>query len=170
MRENDSASNRNEIINNARREEEEQKTNKSRKKRYIIIIISLLIIIFIISFILLFKYKNDTEPNGPDETIEENSVKEKSLTKEEIKIAKYNTVIKLNEINFPTSESNYSYNEEHLNKYYDFTHNFFINLNYTDFSPISLYSILINIYMAISDTELSELLNNPQSPIPIFLF
>jgi len=153
MKENASTTDTKEIVNNTQIEEEEPKASKCNKKRLIviiIIIIFLLIIIFIIIFLFILENKNYHEIS---------SVREKSLTKEEINIAKYNTVIKLNQINFPTSESNYSYNEEHLNKYYIFTHNFFQNLNYTDFSPISLYSILINIYMSISDKELSELLN-----------
>ena len=145
MKENASTTDTKEIVNNTQIEEEEEpKASKCNKKRLIviIIIIFLLIIIFIIIFLFILEIYNFHEIS---------SVREKSLTKEEINIAKYNTVIKLNQINFPTSESNYSYNEEHLNKYYNFTHNFFQNLNSTDFSPISLYSILINIYMSISD-------------------
>ena len=61
---------------------------------------------------------------------------------------------------FPTSKINYVYNEEDLNNFYNFTYYFFKNINYRDFSPIGLYSVLINIYMAISDKEQSEILNN----------
>ena len=92
--------------------------------------------------------------------IEKSSVISKKLTIEEIKIAKYNTVIKLNNINFPSFQSNNIYNEQHLNSYYNFTYNFFLNINYTNFSPITLYSILINVYMGISDKEQLEILDN----------
>ena len=149
MKENESTIRTREMVNNTQIEEE-PKESKCNKKKLIVIIIIIFLLIIIFMIIVLFILQNYREIS---------SVREKSLTKEEISIAKYNTVIKLNQINFPTSKSNYSYDEEHLNKYYNFTHNFFQNLNYTDFSPISLYSILINIYMAISDTELSELLN-----------
>ena len=149
MKENESTIRTREMDNNTQIEEE-PKESKCNKKKLIVIIIIIFLLIIIFMIIVLFILQNYREIS---------SVREKSLTKEEISIAKYNTVIKLNQINFPTSKSNYSYDEEHLNKYYNFTHNFFQNLNYTDFSPISLYSILINIYMAISDTELSELLN-----------
>ena len=149
MKENESTIRTREMDNNTQIEEE-PKESKCNKKKLIVIIIIIFLLIIIFMIIVLFVLQNYREIS---------SVREKSLTKEEISIAKYNTVIKLNQINFPTSKSNYSYDEEHLNKYYNFTHNFFQNLNYTDFSPISLYSILINIYMAISDTELSELLN-----------
>ena len=76
---------------------------------------------------------------------EEYSVIPKTLTKEEIKIAKYNTVIKLNNIIFPSSKSNIIYNEKCLDSFYKFSYNFFVDLNYTNFSPLTLYNILINI-------------------------
>ena len=87
---------------------------------------------FFLILILFFIFFNITE---------ESTIKEKRFTEKEIKIAKYNTVMKLNDVQFPSSESNFSYKEEHLNTYYNFTYYFFRNLNYTSFSPISLYSI-----------------------------
>lgn len=127
-------------------------TNINRKK-IILILITISIIILIISIIMIIIKES--------KLIEEkSSVISKKLTIEEIKIAKYNTVIKLNNINFPSFQSNNIYNEQHLNSYYNFTYNFFLNINYTDFSPITLYSILINVYMAISDKEQLEILDN----------
>ena len=151
MKENQNTIRSNDAFNNAQIEiEQEQGSRKCHKKRFLLILI-ITILLFLLFILIIFFYMY--------RFIEENSVREKRLTEEEIKIAKYNTVIKLNEINFQTSKNNYPYNEEHLNKYYNFTHNFFTKLNYKDFSPISLFSILINIYKAISDKELSELLN-----------
>ena len=151
MKGNQSTISSNDAFNNAQIEsEQEQGSRKCHKKRFLLILIITILLFLLFILIIFFSMYR---------FIEENSVREKRLTEEEIKIAKYNTVIKLNEINFQTSKNNYPYNEEHLNKYYNFTHNFFTKLNYTDFSPISLFSILINIYKAISDKELSELLN-----------
>ena len=92
--------------------------------------------------------------------IEEESVIPKTFTKEEIEIAKYNTVIKLNDIKIPSSQSNILYDEIHLDSFYNFSYNFFVDLNYNNFSPLTLYNILINIYMAISDKEQLEILDN----------
>ena len=154
MKENQSTISSNDAFNDAQIEtEQEQGTRKCQKKRLLLILI-IVIIITILFFLIVILFIHFSR------FIEKNSVREKRLTENEITIAKYNTVIKLNEINFQTSKNNYPYNEEHLNKYYNFTHNFFTKLNYIDFSPISLFSILINIYKAISDKELSELLNN----------
>ena len=112
----------------------------------LLISFSLLMVLFFVLFFMEIKEKK--------------SVKEKKFTKREIEIAKYNTVIKLNNIKLPLSKSNESYDDECLYTFYNFTYNFFKDIGYTHFSPISLYGVLINIYMAISDKELSELLNN----------
>ena len=87
------------------------------------------------------------------------SVKDKKASIEELIIAKYNTVIKLNDLNLSSFNSNYTYNSEYLNSFYNFTINFFELINYRDFSPITLYSVLINLYMSISDKEELEKLN-----------
>ena len=87
------------------------------------------------------------------------SVKEKKASIEELIIAKYNTVIKLNDLNLSSFNSNYTYNSEYLNSFYNFSINFFELINYRDFSPITLYSVLINLYMSISDKEELEKLN-----------
>jgi hypothetical protein len=126
-------------------------------------IISLGILIYSILKRKSNKNMNMDEMEPPNITLyreEKDSVVPKTLTKEEIKIAKYNTVIKLNNILLPSSESNFIYNETYLDSFYKFSYNFFVDLNYTNFSPLTLYNILINIYMAISDTEQLEILDN----------
>ena len=134
-----------------------QKSNNCSKRKIIILITSLLIGIIIIAATISIQTNCSVEPGKYEE---ESSVKDKTFSKTEIEIAQHNTVIKLNNIKFPTSQSNDVYNEEHLYNFCNFTYKFFKNLNYKDFSPIGLYGILINIYMAISDKEQSELLNN----------
>ena len=113
-------------------------------------IISLVIIIVITIFIIFFLIRRQ----------ETSSVKEKEFSENEIKIAKYNTVIKLNTIQFPSLKGNNIYKEEHLNSYFNFSYNFFFNLNYKDYSPVSLYNVLINVFMAISDKDMLELLDD----------
>ena len=134
-----------------------QKSNNCSKRKIIILITSLLIGIIIIAATISNQTHCLVKPGKYEE---ESSVKDKTFSKTEIEIAEHNTVIKLNNIKFPTSQSNDVYNEEHLYNFCNFTYKFFKNLNYKDFSPIGLYGILINIYMAISDKEQSELLNN----------
>ncbi len=126
-------------VNNVQRE---QPNTKKCKKRKIAIIVTLSIIFVFIPIIIIFWGMHIEE---------EKNVLGKNFSKKEMEIARYNTVIKLNNIIFPTSKSNESYNEEDLNNFYNFTYYFFKNINYRDFSPIGLYSVLINIYMAISD-------------------
>jgi len=154
--------------NNSQRKETNSNSLK-KKKIILIIIIPLIVIIMIIGILIYFilKIKSNKNMNmGEMErniTLygrEEDSVIPKTLTKEEIKIAKYNTVIKLNNIILPSSESNFLYNETYLGSFYKFSYNFFVDLNYTNFSPLTLYNILINIYMAISDKEQLDILNN----------
>ena len=130
----------------------EQEPKKNNCTKTIIIICSIIVLIATIILLMYFLLFSNS--------IETSSVTEKSFSKREMKIEAYNTVIKLNEIKFPSSQSNYTYNYEQLNSYYSFSYYFFTNLNYNNFSPVSLYSILINIYMGISDKELSERLNN----------
>ena len=132
----------------------EQPNTKKCTKRKIAIIVALSIIfvfILIIIYFIFFWGKH---------IVEEKNVKEKNFSKKEMEIARYNTVIKLDNVIFPTSKSNELYSEEELYNFYNFTYYFFKNIDYRDFSPIGLYSVLINIYMAISDKEQSELLNN----------
>ena len=119
----------------------------------------------LICFIMKIKSNKNMNMDEMEQNItfygrEEYSVIPKTLTKEEIKIAKYNTVIKLNNIILPSTESNFLYNETYLDSFYKFSYNFFVDLNYTNFSPLTLYNILINIYMAISDKEQLDILNN----------
>ena len=132
---------------------EEPKSKKCTKRKIFIIVALSIIFVFIliIIYFIFFWGKH---------IVEEKNVKEKNFSKKEMEIARYNTVIKLNNIIFPTSKSNESYSEEELYNFYNFTYYFFKNIDYRDFSPIGLYSVLINIYMAISDKEQSELLNN----------
>ena len=129
----------------------EEPNKKTCKKIIKIVLISLLIIIIIVPVVYIFFYFFDKK--------EISSVREKRFTDEEKKVASYNTVIKLNNIVFPTSVLDNPYNGEHIKSYYNFTYYFFNQLEYKDYSPISLYSILINIYMAISDKEQYNLLN-----------
>ena len=121
-------------------------TKKIIKRIFIILCIA----IFILFFLFIVGFHIETK----------SKVKDKKFNKKEMETARYNTVIKLNNINFPSSKSNDLYNEEDLYNFYNFTYYFFKNLNYRDFSSIGLYSVLINIYMSISDKEQSELLNN----------
>ena len=138
-------------VNNVQRE---QPNTKKCTKRKIAIIVTLSIIFVFILIIIYFLFFWGMH------IVEKKNVKDKNFSNKEMEIARYNTVIKLNNIIFPTSKSNESYNEEDLNNFYNFTYYFFKNINYRDFSPIGLYSVLINIYMAISDKEQSEILNN----------
>ena len=109
--------------------------NNSKKKKIWIILIIILFIIFIIILIPLIIVKF-------------------------VKNAKYKSLIKLNNIKFPSSKGNNLYKEGHLNSYYNFSYNMFLNANYSNFSPISLYNILINVYLAISDNNASKILND----------
>ncbi len=91
-------------------------------------------------------------------SFEDGKIVDKEKVEEKIKIAKYNTIIKLNDLNLSSFNSYYIYNKEHLNSFYKFTMNFFKIINYIDYSPITLYSVLINLYMSISDKgELNKL-------------
>ena len=115
-------------------------------------IICFILIFILIGFILFYFFSYYSISKNE-------SVKEKKATIEELITAKYNTVIKLNDLKLDSFKSNYIYNTEHLNSFYNFSIDFFELINYTDFSPISLYSVLINLYMSISDKEESEKLN-----------
>ena len=132
--------------------------NHVKKDKIIIVIIIIILFIIAISFICFILIKKNIKDNKNGK--EEESVIPKTFTKEEIEIAKYNTVIKLNDIKIPSSQSNILYDEIHLDIFYRFSYNFFVDLNYNNFSPLTLYNILINIYMAISDKEQLEILDN----------
>ena len=121
-----------------------QEKKFSKSKCNFIILIALLFVILIIILIYCL--------------IKNNSEKEKNASNEELIFAKNNPV-KLNDLNLSSFNTSYDYDEEYLNSFYDFTINFFELINYTDFSPITLYSALINLYMCISDNEESKKLN-----------
>ena len=163
--------------------------NKSSKKKKIIIFLIIFSILILIGNILItiFYSKSSDDSTSDDLTYTddliysvnlissndstftfsddsniksvEGKIIEKEKNIEKIKIAKYNTVIKLGDLNLSSFTSNYNYNEEYLKSYYNFTINFFELINYTDYSPVTLYSILINLYMSISDNEESKKLN-----------
>ena len=123
---------------------ENPKSNSFSKKKKLIITFSIIIallVVFIIIFVVLWAFLFGGEK------IEKSSVKEKNFSKKEMKIARYNTLIKLNNVIFPSSQSNELYNKEDLYNFYNFTYYFFKNIDYRDFSPIGLYSVLINIYI-----------------------
>ena len=162
--ENDKSLNTVELVNKEKYaindcQNEEPKTNHVKKEKIIIVIIIIILFIIAISFICFILIKNNKNKDNKIK-IEEESVIPKTFTKEEIEIAKYNTVIKLNDIKIPSSQSNILYDEIHLDSFYRFSYNFFVDLNYNNFSPLTLYNILINIYMAISDKEQLEILDN----------
>jgi len=152
---NKSTSNEIENINVEIIEKEKPRCNA---KKYIILI-SIILLILMVSFLIIFFLINKNDNKEEEEIIAKTIDKENNISEEKIKIAKYNTVIKLNDIKLPTSKYNYNYNEEYLNSFYNFTINFFEIINYTDYSPITLYSVLINLYMSISDNEELEKLN-----------
>ena len=136
--------------------------NTKKIKIFKILIASeiLIIIISIILFIILSNKKHDSNFDSMVDSSYVDSVTSKKITKEDLKIAKYNTVIKLNQIELPSFQSKILYNEEYLSSFYNFTYKFFKKLNYESYSPITLYNILINVYMAISDKEQSEILDS----------
>ena len=109
--------------------------NNIKKNKIIIVIIIIILFIIAISFICFILIKNNKNKDNKIK-IEEESVIPKTFTKEEIEIAKYNTVIKLNDIKIPSSQSNILYDEIHLDNFYRFSYNFFVDLNYNNFSPL----------------------------------
>ena len=156
--------------------------NKVKKKIIIILIISLLIEILAGGLLIYFYLSQSNDSSDSDsinsldctycinslissdssdseiKSFEEKNI-EKEKVEEKIKIAKYNTIIKLNDLNFSSFNSNHIYNKEYLNSFYNFTMNFFKIINYIDYSPITLYSVLINLYMSISDKDELKKLN-----------
>ena len=98
---------------------ENPKSNNCSKKKKLIITFSIIIAILVV-FILIIVVIWAILFGG--EKIEKSSVKEKNFSKKEMKIARYNTVIKLNNVIFPTSKSNELYSEEELYNFYNFTY------------------------------------------------
>ena len=129
--------------------------NKKKSKCrcfFISICCTITIILAVIIFIFLFI-------GFPTFTGKERSKKRK-ISAEDFEKAKYNTFLKLNNVQYPTSRQNYYYKDEYLSSFYNFTYIFFNKLNFKDFSTISLYNVLINIYMGISDEELAKTLDD----------
>lgn len=118
--------------------------------KFIFCLVSL--ILFIFAFIFIFVI----HPN----IIDKKDDKKRKISGADLANAKYNTILKLNNIVYPLRRNNYIYKEEYLSSFYIFTCIFFNKSNFKDFSPISLYNVLINVYMGISDEELSKKLNN----------
>ena len=114
-------------------------------------VISLILIKFIILFLVFIGH-----PILEDEEKDKN----KNISELDFSKAKYNTLIKLNNVKYPSNKQNYIYKDEYLSSFNNFTYLFFKKLNFSDFCPITLYNVLINVYMGISDEGLSKTLNN----------
>ena len=108
----------------------------------------ILIIIFIFVFI------------GFPTFVDKEKDKKRKISELDFAKAKYNTLLKLNNVNYPSKKQNYEYKDEYLSSFNNFTYLFFKKLNFSDFCPITLYNVLINVYMGISDEGLSNTLNN----------
>ena len=114
-------------------------------------VISLILIIFIILFLVFIGH-----PILEDEEKDKN----KKISELDFLKAKYNTLLKLNNVKYPSNKQNYIYKDEYLSSFNNFTYLFFKKLNFSDFCPITLYNVLINVFMGISDEGLSKTLNN----------
>jgi serine protease inhibitor len=91
---------------------------------------------------------------------DEEKDKNKKISELDFLKAKYNTLLKLNNVKYPSNKQNYIYKDEYLSSFNNFTYLFFKKLNFSDFCPITLYNVLINVFMGISDEGLSKTLNN----------
>ena len=141
----------NELVKYTKKNNNNTNNNNKPKSKFPIIccVISL---IFIIIFIFVFIGYPTFEDNEKD--------KNRKLSELDIAKAKYNTLLKLNNVKYPSKKQNYVYKDEYLSSFNNFTYLFFKKLNFSDFCPITLYNVLINIYMGISDEGLSKTLNN----------
>ena len=144
----------NELVKYTKKINNNTNNNNKPKSQFPIIccVISLIFIIFIIIFIFVFIGYPTFEDHEKD--------KNKKLSELDIAKAKYNTLLKLNNVKYPSKKQNYVYKDEYLSSFNNFTYLFFKKLNFSDFCPITLYNVLINIYMGISDEGLSKTLNN----------
>ena len=128
--------------------------NNNKKSKFVCVCCITLIILFILSIIAFLFLLIGLPTLEDEESDKKRNISQLNLTK-----AKYNTLLKLNNVNYPSKRQDYKYKEEYLSSFNNFTYLIFNKLNFRDFCPVTLYNVLINVYMGISDEELSKKLN-----------